>query len=111
MTDVNISDLLSQIQRLAAQANQDLAVTPLDGAAPGPGQQGFAELLRASIDGVNEAQLSAAEIAEAFERGDANVDLPDVMIALQKASLAFQAMTEVRNQLVSAYQDVMNMPI
>jgi len=37
--------------------------------------------------------------------------LPEVMIALQKASLSFQAMTEVRNRLVSAYQDIMNMPI
>ncbi|MDX1561428.1 MAG: flagellar hook-basal body complex protein FliE [Gammaproteobacteria bacterium] len=55
--------------------------------------------------------MSAADIAEAFERGDPNIALPDVMIALQKASLAFQAMTEVRNQLVNAYQEVMNMPI
>jgi flagellar hook-basal body complex protein FliE len=39
------------------------------------------------------------------------VNLPEVMIALQKASLSFQAMTEVRNKLVNAYQDIMNMPI
>jgi flagellar hook-basal body complex protein FliE len=60
---------------------------------------------------VNETQTSAAEMAAALERGDQAVALPEVMIALQKASLSFQAMTEVRNRLVNAYQEVMNMPI
>ena len=50
-------------------------------------------------------------MAAALERGDKSVALPEVMIALQKASLSFQAMTEVRNRLVSAYQEIMNMPI
>ena len=64
-----------------------------------------------TIDAVNEAQSSASEMAAALERGDKSVTLPEVMIALQKASLSFQAMTEVRNRLVNAYQEVMNMPI
>ena len=71
----------------------------------------FAGLLKASIQGVNEAQGAAAGMAAAFERGEADVSLPEVMIALQKASLSFQAMTEVRNRLVSAYQEIMSMPI
>jgi flagellar hook-basal body complex protein FliE len=50
-------------------------------------------------------------MAAALERGDMNASLPEVMIALQKASLSFQAMTEVRNRLVSAYQEIMNMPM
>ena len=50
-------------------------------------------------------------MAAALERGDKSASLPEVMIALQKASLSFQAMTEVRNRLVNAYQEVMNMPI
>ena len=50
-------------------------------------------------------------MAEAFEAGTENVDLADVMISLQKASLSFKAMTEVRNQLVNAYQEIMNMPV
>jgi flagellar hook-basal body complex protein FliE len=50
-------------------------------------------------------------MAAALERGDKSVALPEVMIAWQKASLSFQAMTEVRNRLVNAYQEIMNMPI
>ena len=50
-------------------------------------------------------------MAAALERGDANVTLPEVMIALQKASLSFQAMTEVRNRLVTAYQEIMRMQV
>ena len=56
-------------------------------------------------------QVSAAQTAEAFEQGLTEATLPEVMIALQKANLSFQAMTEVRNRLVTAYQDIMNMPI
>jgi len=47
----------------------------------------------------------------AFETGDPNVDIPEVMVAIQKASLSFEAITEVRNKLLSAYQDVMNMQV
>ncbi|MND02412.1 Flagellar hook-basal body complex protein FliE [compost metagenome] len=67
--------------------------------------------MKTSIDAVNEAQSSASEMAAALERGEKSVTLPEVMIALQKASLSFQAMTEVRNRLVNAYQEIMNMPI
>ena len=67
--------------------------------------------LKSSINAVNEAQTTASDMAAALERGDKSVALPEVMIALQKASLSFQAMTEVRNRLVNAYQEIMNMPI
>jgi flagellar hook-basal body complex protein FliE len=50
-------------------------------------------------------------MSDAFVKGEPNVDLTEVMVAVQKASLSFQAMTQVRNKLVQAYQDVMNMPV
>ena len=50
-------------------------------------------------------------MAAAFERGAPGVDLPQVMIEMQKSSVSFRAVTEVRNRLVSAYQDIMNMPV
>jgi flagellar hook-basal body complex protein FliE len=106
MNQIQLSALLGEMQRLAASAQN-----PAETTLPAAGEKGFAELLQASIAGVNEAQGTAAEMAAAFESGEATVTLPEVMIALQKASLSFQAMTEVRNQLVSAYQEVMNMPI
>ena len=86
----------------------------LESAGPGEGTADaaeFSELLAQAIDTVNEAQHSAAGMAKAFELGESDATLAEVMIALQKASLSFQAMTEVRNRLVTAYQEVMNMPI
>jgi flagellar hook-basal body complex protein FliE len=97
--------MLAEMRKLAASADVRSVEQPAqDG-------QGFGELLKASMDAVNQAQTTAHDMAAALERGDANVGLPEVMIALQKASLSFQAMTEVRNRLVNAYQEIMNMPI
>jgi flagellar hook-basal body complex protein FliE len=104
MSGVEMTRLLGEMQRLASVADARPSETTA-------GTRGFAELLRTSIDGVAEAQAKANDMAAALERGDKSVNLPEVMIALQKASLSFQAMTEVRNKLVNAYQDIMNMPI
>lgn len=60
---------------------------------------------------VNEHQSEASRLRTAYEQGDPTVDLPQVMIQAQKASVSFQAMTQVRNRLVTAYEDVMKMPI
>ena len=69
-------------------------------------------MLRQGIDQVNAAQESAAQARRRdFERGTPGVELPQVMLEMQKASVSFRALTEVRNQLVSAYQEIMNMPI
>jgi flagellar hook-basal body complex protein FliE len=101
---VSMTQLLAEMQRLSATAESRPT-------AETAGSQGFADLLKTSIDAVNEAQSTATDMAAALERGDQSVALPEVMIALQKANLSFQAMTEVRNRLVSAYQEIMNMPI
>jgi len=71
----------------------------------------FQTMFSNGIKSVNESQMEAKELATRFEQGDASVDLPEVMIAMQKSSVSFQAMTQVRNKLVEAYKDVMNMPV
>lgn len=106
MSNVGITQMLAEMQRLAGAAGVQAPES-----AQAADATGFAELLKASIDGVNKTQAAATEMAAALERGDPNVSLPEVMIALQKASLSFQAMTEVRNRLVTAYQEIMNMPM
>jgi len=80
------------------------------GAAGGSGG-GFASLLKSSLDQVSAAQNSAATLGKQFEKGEGNVDLNDVMLAMQKANVGFQATVQVRNRLVSAYQTIMNMQI
>ncbi len=70
----------------------------------------FAELMQQAIGQVNETQMQASSLSKAFEMGD-DVDLSQVMIAVQKSRISFEALTQVRNKLLSAYQDVMNMPV
>ena len=71
----------------------------------------FSQTLQGALAGVNQAQQTSGKLAAAFERGDPNADLARVMVASQQSSLAFRATVEVRNRLVQAYQDVMNMPL
>ena len=74
-----------------------------------PAAPALRDLLKQGIDSVNTSQQSASALADAWERGTSGVDLAHVMIESQKASVSFRALTEVRNRLVSAYQDIMNM--
>lgn len=71
----------------------------------------FGDMFESAFNTVNETQQAASELASRYEMGDPKVDLPEVMIALQKSSVSFQAMTQVRNKMVEAYKDIMNMPI
>ncbi|EWG99458.1 flagellar hook-basal body protein FliE [Halomonas sp. BC04] len=75
------------------------------------GQGGFAGELQASIQRINRLQQASNAKAMAFQAGDPNVELNDVMVDMQKASVAFQMGLQVRNRLVSAYRDVMNMQV
>ncbi len=71
----------------------------------------FGQMLKDSVNAVNDTQKIAKEKATAFEMGDPSVNLSEVMVAIQKASVSFQAMTQVRNNLVSAYKEIMNMQV
>ncbi len=104
---IDVNQLLVQMRSMATQAQQK----PSLGENMPTGQADFAGLLRSSIENVNAAQQHAGGLAQAFQAGDAKADLDEVMVSLQKASISFQAMTQVRNKLVSAYQEVMSMPM
>lgn len=108
MQTKGIEQMLSQLRAAAEVASGKPAVA--DG-APAPGGVDFAQALDSALKGVSTAQNGAQEMAKSFSAGDANVNLQDVMINLQKANLAFQQMVQVRNKLVSAYQDIMNMQV
>ncbi|MGA7538050.1 MAG: flagellar hook-basal body complex protein FliE [Steroidobacteraceae bacterium] len=106
MSQLEIDQVLAQIRSLSTQlrpAGTQPSATP----AGGPSE--FATLLRQGIDQVNQSQQSASQLADAFARGAPGVELPQVMVQMEKASVSFRALTEVRNRLISAYQDIMNM--
>ena len=71
----------------------------------------FSAALKSSLDQVNQVQLQSQQLAQRFEMGDTTVSLSDAMISLQKSSIAFQQTIQVRNKLVSAYQEIMAMGV
>ncbi len=75
------------------------------------GKSDFASALRAHLDSVNELQVTSEQMGEQFALGNDDVQLSDVMISMQKASIALQTTVQARNRLVSAYQEIMGMQI
>ena len=108
MSNMEIDSVLAQIRSLSAQARMGSAPTAAP-AKSGPSE--FAALLSKGIDQVNGTQQKADQLATAFQRGEPGVELPQVMIEMQKANVSFRALTEVRNRLVNAYQEIMNMQV
>ncbi len=117
----SVTSILSQIRTYQTQmgttAVNPLAETPQTNALQGlAGTQdaqapSFTDTLKSALAGVNEAQQKSGALARAFELGEPGADLAKVMVASQQSSIAFRATVEVRNRLVQAYQDVMNMPL
>lgn len=106
MSEIDISQVLTQMRVMAAKAQ---GVTP---AAPETtGNVDFSNLLKQSIDAVNQNQKTASEMTEKFQAGDPGTDLAQVMVSLQKASVSFEAMKQVRNKLMDAYQEIMRMQV
>jgi flagellar hook-basal body complex protein FliE len=71
----------------------------------------FGALLKQSLDGIDTAQVQAGRLAEQFQLGNPKVTLEETMVAVQKASLSFQQAVQIRNRVIAAYHDVMNMQV
>ncbi|RUO35817.1 flagellar hook-basal body complex protein FliE [Aliidiomarina sanyensis] len=110
MSVAGIQSALQQMQALQTQASGQKP-QPQALQAAQPGQPSFATELKSSINRINELQSTAAAKQQAFQMGDPTVSLHDVMMDMQKASLAFEMGVQVRNRLVNAYKEVMNMNV
>jgi flagellar hook-basal body complex protein FliE len=104
-----VDGLLAEM-RVAMLAAQGGGAAKL-GSAGGAGAVDFASVLKSSLDGVSQAQNQAASMQNAFVMGDDKVSLSDTMIAMQKANISLQATVQVRNKVVAAYNDIMNMQV
>jgi len=117
MTDrVDVNRLLLEMRSLKAQTQAFGSVNnpaQLDAAKAGNAKDrvAFTEIMDQAVNKVNEVQQASKAISQSYLEGDPNVDVTEVMIASQKAGVAFDAMVQVRNKLVEAYRDVMNMPL
>jgi len=123
----DINQLLQQMRQMQSQLNGQQggireaalgeglqAPNALGGVSGNSGSapvKGFGEMFQQAINSVNDTQQQAGKLATSFETGDPKVSLAQVMVASQKASVSFQALTQVRNHLVDAYKDIMNMPV
>lgn len=110
-------DAASILQMRSAILQQNASLQKVAGQGlPGIGQTetakgaDFTNALRSALGEVNQLQSNASVASESFERGE-TTDIAAVMIAREQASLGFQATLQVRNKLLSAYKDIMSMPV
>ncbi len=104
MNEISPDQLLAQIRTMNKNLQMPVQVEP----APAVN---FGDMLKNTLDAVNQTQKHAGDLKVGFSSGRGDASLAQVMIATQKADLSCRAVTEVRNKLISAYQEIMNMPV
>jgi flagellar hook-basal body complex protein FliE len=109
-----IQQILSLRQQIIDRSNllqQVRGTAPASEAAPTQGPAGgFTDALRNALDGVSASQQKAEALSTGYEKGEVT-DIAKVMLARQEAGVAFEATLQVRNRLLSAYQDIMRMGV
>ncbi|ESS13566.1 Flagellar hook-basal body complex protein FliE [Betaproteobacteria bacterium MOLA814] len=111
----NIASMLATLKNTQAQAQQGTAI---NGQQPSIGlnqvqqtdKPSFMDAVRGAVENVNQTQQASRSLQNAFERGE-DVPLTDVVLGMQKSSLAFEATLQVRNKVLKAYEDILNMPV
>ena len=99
------------LERNSALARANVANgTGATGGVQPSGPASFSDSLTSALNSVNDSQNRAADISTSYERGE-TIDIAKVMLARQEASVSFEATLQVRNKLLSAYKDIMSMPV
>jgi flagellar hook-basal body complex protein FliE len=111
MDKIQMNALITELKAGAALASGSRASGLAASAASAQRPADFQALLRGALDQVNGSQEQTQVLAREFQLGNPNVSLEETMIALQKSSLSFQFLVQVRNKVVSAYHDIMNLPV
>ncbi|MFT5717358.1 MAG: flagellar hook-basal body complex protein FliE [Oleiphilaceae bacterium] len=113
----DINSVLAEMRSLRTQVQKTDSLRPeispnkIQGTQEAQPLPKFGDLLANAVNSVNDTQLKSGALQTAFQQGDPTVSLSQVMIQSQKASVSFQALTQVRNKVVQAYEDVMKMPV
>ncbi len=116
---MNVQQVIAQMRVLEAQAKTQ--ITPPDAGIEKISENDlsinkiqkteFSDVLANSVNTLNDNLMNAGVMSTAFQKGESNITMAELMINMEKASVSFQAMTSVRNKLLTAYQDIMNMPV
>lgn len=109
MDTTGIDRMLSQLRTAAALAARKPQAPST--AQVAPAKVDFADVLKSSLNEVARTQNQAASLTKSFTVGDPNTNIQDVMVAMQKANISFQQAVQVRNKLVQAYHEIMNMQV
>tara|TARA_B100000767_G_scaffold274552_1_gene307920 strand:- start:1012 stop:1353 length:342 start_codon:yes stop_codon:yes gene_type:complete len=105
----NVESVLSQIRQYQSQAAEGIN-TAVSNTEQTQGVGAFADSIKGALQEVNATQQASKALRTAYERGE-DVPLTDVVMSLQKSSLAFEATLQIRNKVLKAYEEIMNMPV
>jgi flagellar hook-basal body complex protein FliE len=105
-SSANIQSMLETLRTHSSQAAGNVQGLSTDA----PEKTGFSDAVKQMFNQVNATQQSSRAMTEAYERGD-DIPLTDVVLGMQKSSLSFEATLQVRNKVLKAYEDIMNMPV
>ena len=110
---IDTSRIQAMMEQLKAAATKPAAgpTAPVGVAATPSTKVNFSDALKSSLEQVSSSQNAAEDMGKRFAMGDESVNLSDTMIAMQKANIGFQATVQVRNKMVSAYHEIMNMQV
>ena len=109
ISSANVQSMLEVLRSYQSQAAGGAGATT-ERAATKVGQPTFFDSVKNALDGVNSAQQKSTAMTDAFDRGE-EVPLTEVVLSMQKSSLAFEATLQVRNKVMKAYEEIMNMPV
>jgi flagellar hook-basal body complex protein FliE len=114
ISPASIQSMLQTLRSHQTEASGKTAgmpgATELNGTAGGVQKTGFSDLVSGALGQVNNMQVQSSEMRAAFDRGE-NIALTDVVLGMQKSSLAFEATLQVRNKVLKAYEEILNMPV
>lgn len=106
----NIQSMLETLRSYQSQASQLPTDTPSAVGAPAVQKGGFGQMVSGALEQVNTAQVESQRLQSAYERGE-DLPLADVVLGMQKSSIAFEATLQIRNKVLKAYEDILNMPV
>lgn len=107
-SQANIQSMLATLRSHSAQAAglDEKSANAVGGAA----RSDFGQSIQKVLEQVNDLQAQSKGMVERYQRGE-DVPLTEVVLATQKSSLAFEATLQVRNKVLKAYEDILNMPV
>lgn len=110
ISHASIQSMLKTLRSYQSEASglpgsEELMNTPRES-----GKTNFGEAVSTALSQVNQTQVQSTEMRAAYDRGE-NIPLTDVVLGMQKSSLAFEATLQVRNKVLKAYEDILNMPV